>query len=388
MKKNMLKFVILSLSCYLSSAMSVSSALADIAKAFPDISSSSIQMIIALPSILIIPFSLLAGAVSNKVSKRLLVLVGMILLTLGGIGPAFANSFLFIMILRCVFGSGVGLITPFATGLIADFFDGDERAEMIGMQTATNSFASSVLSFAAGLLCTINWHYSFIVYILGALIAVLLFFKLPEPAKVKMVSTEKASPNAPVFLISLLMFLYMLFLFSFYSNIAMMITMDNLGNAMTSGTAITIATLGGLLISLLFGKLYQLFKRFTIVLGIGITAVGFFILYSAYNTLIVYLGAVLIGFGIGIVMPYSMLNVTLKAPKAAISLSIAIVLSAVNVGSFASPFFFKISGQLLGNTTERFTFFVASVCFAASFITYLIMLLIPRETAREAFKNQ
>ncbi len=70
MNKKLLKITILSLFIYLSSAMSVSAALASIAKAFPEISNRNIQMITSLPSLLIIPFSLLAGALSNKFGKN------------------------------------------------------------------------------------------------------------------------------------------------------------------------------------------------------------------------------------------------------------------------------------------------------------------------------
>lgn len=379
MNNKMLRASILSLSIYLSSAMSVSAALADIAKAFPDVSSSNIQMIISLPSLLIIPFSLIAGGLSNRLGKKLLVMVGLVLLTLGGVGPAFTNSFASIMISRCIFGVGVGLITPFASGLIADFFDGPERAGMMGLQAATNSLGSSVLSFAAGLLCVLNWHNAFFVYVLGAIIAVLVFIKLPEPAKIQASTTEKSAPNAPVFLISVAMFLYMLFLFSFYSNIAFLIEKNNLGNPAVSGTVITVMTLGGLLVSLFFGKLLPLLKRYVIVAAMCVTAIGFMFLSIAQSVMLVYLGAVFIGFGTGLVLPYCMLNITLKAPKAAVPLSIAIGLSFINIGSFVSPFLFGFIGKLSGNTTEQFTFRVTAVFFAIALVIAIFAALTPKK---------
>lgn len=384
MNKKFLKVVILSLSCYIASTMAVSPALADIAKAFPGVSSSSIQMIISLPSLLCIPFSLLAGALSNKIGKRPLVLIGMTLLTLGGVAPTFTNSFIFVMISRCVFGIGVGLITPFATGLIADFYDGSERASLIGIQAGVNSFSSSVLSFAAGILCTINWRYSFIVYVLAAVITIMLFFKLPEPAKIQVSPAEKAAPNASVFIIAILIFIYMLFIFSFYTNIAMMIENNHLGNAATSGMVITTLTLSGLVSSLLFGKFTQLLKRFIIVCGIGLSAIGFYLLTSALNIPLVYLGAAAIGLSTGIILPCAVLNTTLKSPKAAISLSMAIVLSCVNIANFISPIFFKIAGQLFGNGTERFVFLETSICLAVAFLISIVAVLVQKKSAKNA----
>ncbi|NCB74348.1 MAG: MFS transporter [Clostridia bacterium] len=379
MNNKMLKASILSLSVFLSSAMSVSAALADIAKAFPDVSSSNIQMIISLPSLLIIPFSLIAGVLSNKLGKKMLVMVGLILLSLGGVAPAFTNSFASIMISRSIFGIGVGLITPFATGLIADFFDGPERAGMMGLQAATNSLGSSVLTFAAGLLCVLNWHNAFFVYALGAIVAILVLFKLPEPAKIQTSPTEKSAPNKPVFLIAVGMFLYMLFLFSFYSNIAFLIEKNSLGNPATSGMVITAMTLGGLLVSLFFGKLLPLLKRYLIAAAMCVTAIGFMLLSMAQSIALVYVGAVFIGFGTGFVLPYCMLNITFKAPKAAVPLSIAIGLSFINIGSFASPFLFKLIGTLSGNTTVKFSFLVTAVFFAVALVIAILAALAPKK---------
>ncbi len=92
-KSRLLKPTILSLS-FLSilSGAAVSPALGRIQQAFPDASDLTIQMILTLTPLFIIPFSLLTGRLSLKIKKRHILFVGLTIYLLAGVGGGLMNN--------------------------------------------------------------------------------------------------------------------------------------------------------------------------------------------------------------------------------------------------------------------------------------------------------
>jgi len=362
------KLTILSLSLLLMGTMAVAPILGAIAHAFPGASPTAVQMLIALPGAVLIPFSILSGGLSARFSKRGLVMLGLVVFIMGGVAPAFSRDFSTVMWMRVLFGAGLGILTPFASGLIADFFEGPQRSSLLGFQGAVVNTGSILMSLMAGILGAFSWRYGFYVYLIGLPILVLIFAKLPEPPKAAN-QAEKAAPNGKVFRIAFLMLLYALCYFTFFSNTAILIDKERLGDAASSGIAITLMTVGGLCLGVVFGRIHELMGRFIPVLGLLLTGAGFLILTRAHSLPGVFLAALVIGAGFGIVMVYMTLRVTLVAPKPAVTISLAIMLSFVNIGAFISPPVFIGLGKALHNPSERFTFLLtAFFLFAAALI--------------------
>ena len=105
----------------------IASSLSVIGSHFPDLSQTEVQSLISIPCIVIIPVTLLVGALMKTMSKKLLSLIGVVLFLIGGVGPAFSESFLVIQILRGVFGAGVGILQVVSTALVAENFEGAMR---------------------------------------------------------------------------------------------------------------------------------------------------------------------------------------------------------------------------------------------------------------------
>ena len=110
----------------------IASSLSVIGSHFPDLSQTEVQSLISIPCIVIIPVTLLVGALMKTMSKKLLSLIGVVLFLVGGVGPAFSESFLIIQILRGVFGAGVGILQVVSTALVAENFEGAMRDKVQG----------------------------------------------------------------------------------------------------------------------------------------------------------------------------------------------------------------------------------------------------------------
>ncbi|MFH1227057.1 MAG: MFS transporter, partial [Planctomycetota bacterium] len=195
MNSLLVKISILSISLLtVMASAAISPALAKIRQAFPGTDITLIKLVLTLPSLLIIPFSLLAGWLASRMKKKTILLIGLVIYFLGGVGGGLAKSITQLLIIRGIFGIGVGLIIPLSISLIADFYEKQERAKMMGLSGSVSHFGGVVFLLLSGWLACMNWRYAFGVYGLSALIMFTVFFWLPEPQATQ----QKTAGNAAV----------------------------------------------------------------------------------------------------------------------------------------------------------------------------------------------
>ncbi len=153
---------------------------------FTDATDLKIQLLTVLPNLVIIPFVLLSGKLSESRHKILIIALGTILYLIAGAWSIFCNSLTGLIWLSCLLGAGCGLILPFSTGLIADVFTGKYRMKQMGIISAIGNIALVLATFAVGYLIAgdlaNNWHRAFFVYLIPLLSLVLIPFlrKIPK----------------------------------------------------------------------------------------------------------------------------------------------------------------------------------------------------------------
>lgn len=147
---------------------------------FADATDFKIQMLTVLPNLVIIPFVLLSGKLSESKHKIAVIAAGTILYLAAGVLSIFTNSLNMLIFLSCLLGAGCGLILPFSTGLIADVFTGKYRVKQMGIISAIGNIALVLATFAVGYLVagdlTHTWHRAFFVYLIPVLSLVLIPF--------------------------------------------------------------------------------------------------------------------------------------------------------------------------------------------------------------------
>ncbi len=172
---------------------------------FADATDLKIQMLTVLPNLIIIPFVLLSGKLSETKHKVTVITLGTVLYLAAGVLSIFTNSLNMLIILSCVLGAGCGLILPFSTGLIADVFTGKYRVKQMGIISAIGNIALVLATFAVGYLVagdlSHTWHRAFFVYLIPLLSLILIPFlnKIPksdyaaQPADAQATATSTSS---------------------------------------------------------------------------------------------------------------------------------------------------------------------------------------------------
>lgn len=149
---------------------------------FSGVTDFKVQLLTVLPNVIIIPFVLLSGKLSETRHKIAVITAGTIMYIVAGALSIFSNSLDSLIWLSCLLGAGCGLILPFSTGLIADVFSGKYRTKQMGIISAIGNIALVGATFVVGFLAAKNWHLPFLVYLIPLVSLVLIPFlkKIPQ----------------------------------------------------------------------------------------------------------------------------------------------------------------------------------------------------------------
>lgn len=361
-QSKMLKPTILSIGmATVMAGAAISPALGLIAQAFPEASPTMIKLILTAPSIMIIPFSFLSSYLTSTISKRTIIMIGLVIYLIGGIGPQFVHNIETLLILRLILGAGVGLVMPLSMSLINDYFTGTERTKMMGFNSAFSNFGGIVTMLLAGWLATFGWRLPFNVYFLGLIIFLLIFFFLPKgEVQTRKQQDKKTKLPLRVYGYALAMGGIMLAYYSIATNIALYLEQNDFGGATLAGTVVSFTTVGGMITSLLLVQLEVALKKFIIPVMLFGMAFAFLLLTFTHNIFFVIMGVCLIGFGQGALFPTIILKALDQVQPFQADRVIDWTSSMTFLGQFLSPVVLDGIAKIANVTNIRFQYGVLS----------------------------
>jgi len=377
-KSTFLKPAILSLS-FLSvlSGAAVSPALGRIQQAFPDASPLTIQMILTLTPLFVIPFSFLSGRLSLTFRKRHILFVGLVIYLLAGVGGGFVNNMTMMLVMRALLGVGTGLVSALSLSLIADFYHGDERSTTMGQSSAIATLGGIVLTIMSGWLALLSWRYAFGAYLVSLIALALIYFFLPEPSKSNQpLSSSSSKLPFGVYGMGLLTILLMIVFYLIPTRIALFIQDTGIGDAGQSGLSIATMNLAAFIVGLLFGRIRKLLKSLTTILGLLCLGGGLFALNYVQSIPVLLVSLFVAGMGIGVLMPTIFLTTANLVSNELNGPALSITNSSLYLGQFLSPLFFSLLGTVFDFSAIKTSFFIGGILtlLAAGIFTFWLLL--------------
>lgn len=353
-----------------------SPALASIGQAFPKVSFSVVVLVATLPALATVPFSIIGGKLAGDIMTfRGLAIISVILVTIGGIAPYFMSSFVGILFMRMVMGAGCGLGSPIPVALIMNIFEGKEIENLMGYNSIVQNMGGIVFQLLGGFLCTISWRYTFLAHLLCIIPLVIVIFLLPEPAKFEKAVGQKVKMPGMVYVWSTIFLVYEILLYPMLTGMSSLILTSNLGTAASAGVVLTMFTVGGMVTGAVFGKVYHIATKYTIVIGMLLNALGYILLIFGNSIFIFTVSSTMVGMGFGFIITSILMYVGMPVPPSAQPLAISIAIAFMSIGGFISSFFFASIERMLNITSMRFPFVLGAICLVAySIIQTLINL--------------
>ncbi|MEA4950260.1 MAG: MFS transporter [Petrimonas sp.] len=342
-KNSFITFTILSLSLVTMSYTVASVIISDLAKAFPALSKLTLDVYSSMPNVMIVLFALLFAFLAKRISKKSIAIAGSLLFLLGGVAPAIFPYVSVLMISRAVLGAGLGLLTPLTTSLVSDFFSGDKRARLMGYTSAFANIGTLFISYLAGIWCVISWQNTFWVYaILGVPIVISSIFFMPKYTAFVSKDTVAAENKKHAFNRNLIkpvvhVSLFMGLMYSYIVNISLLITEKNMGNSELAGILLMMLSIAGLAGGFIFSKVRKIAGKYQYSINYFLCGISMLASALTKNTIIMIAGSVLIGIGIAIAIPSSLVEISRTCNTSETQTGMGIMVASYNIAMFVIP---------------------------------------------------
>ena len=359
MKEQMKKIALLSLSLILTSAYSVSIVLPSLLQHFSEYTTAQVEMLISAPSFAITVMIVLNAWLSRYMKDRSMIVGGLLILSVSGMVPVFVQEYPVMFASRIFLGIGIGLINAKAISIFSEYYEGREKAALLGYRGSAEVLGSAVMTLVAGKLVLIRWNLAFWVYALGFVIVLLYLVWVPgsmEPGQ--SAGAEKESLEAEAdgkrecWKKEVLPIAYAVFagfvICIYCSNslrVPMLILEKKLGTESEASIILTLMMLMGIAAGVYFGKLTMWWKEK--LPGVGCLMLGAGMLLTAYagNLPLIGVGISIVGFFYTVLVTYSFHQISERIPQSSINTATSIVLVGCNLGAACSPFVLKWMGR-------------------------------------------
>lgn len=359
----------------------VSSVLGDIAKHYPDVPVSLIQMTITGPALLSMIVSLASGWLVLKISKKKLLVFGAMEAGIMGFLPFLADSFPLLLGTRVLFGICLGIATTMNVAVVAEFFEGSARVKAMGIQAASIGAGMAVINFVVGLLGQISFQTSYWINMIAFLCMAILMTFLPDTGRAKPAKGEKIQLNARVYILDLFTIVEFLFVITITTNIAMHLDGSLAGSSSVSGTVTSCFAAAQICIGLVLGLVVKLTRKYTLAVAMASFAIGaLLIALNPASLPLLGIGAAFCGFSQGMFVPTAATEMTNVVNPVSAAMASATLTIAMNLGQFISPTLVNgMTKGILGEATTTNVYLLGSVCMA---ITAVMMVFYRHFTGR------
>jgi MFS family permease len=314
-----------------------------------------VRLALTLPALFIALGAPLVGIIIDKLGRKPLLIIALILYGIAGSSGLILNSLNLILVGRALLGISVAGIMTTATTLIADYYIGAARAQFLGLQAAFMGLGGVFFLSFGGIIADQNWRYPFAIYSFSLLLVPCAFLFLSEPERNQSVNPNQEivteTPKLPINLVIITYGIGILTQIVFYLiPVQLPFYLKQLfsAGASQSGLAIALATLFSAMASLLYRQIKAKLS-FTAIYGIAFLNMGigycFISLGTAYP--VVLLGLAIAGSGLGLLMPNMNFCLTSVTPDAMRGKILSGVTTSLFLGQFLSPVLSQpVSGRI------------------------------------------
>lgn len=339
----------------------VSPALSGIKSAFPQMSDSVIQLILTLPTLLIIPSCLLCRAAIRRMGEKRVLLMGITIYLVGGLGAGLMPNFYLLLAMRGILGIGCGFITPMAQNLISSHFDGDVKVKMTSYSASASYLMGILASFTVGRLVGIQWRLAFTIYLVALAVLLLNAVYLPSDTPRDQVSESPAvqryGPNVPALLTMLAMFGINGAFYTFSASISLFMRQEQIGNDTTSGIVVSAFMVCGFVVGLLVPVVRRHVKGLTMGLGSLMMGWGYWLLSLADSLPALMAAAALVGGSYSILYSgiFTKIRAQSRSPEETTTL-VTLTTAGMFLGQASSQYLLRGAEILLRRSGYRFRF--------------------------------
>lgn len=344
---------------------------------FPKATELDVQMLTTLPSLLVIPFILLAGYISERVGYIKLLYTGLWVFLLSGALYFFCASMTQLIMVSALLGVGAGMIIPLSTALVSKFFSGAERTRQYGYVSAITNISLVVATALTGWLADIQWRLPFLVYLLPLLSIMLVpAIKRGEGA----LSHEDDGFESPVAgrieygaLSEYMLYYLLITCLVMAMSINLPFLLGDLGyDSGVSGVVLSLFFLAMMLPGLFLNRILAVVKGRVLLLSLLLIMLGLADIFLNRSLPFIIVGCLAAGVGYGIAQPYIYDRTASLATGKKVTYALALVMTMNYVAIVIAPFIIRYLQEFTGLKGNAAPFLINAVI-AALALAYMLL---------------
>lgn len=354
-----------------------------------------VRLVLTMPALFIVLGAPLAGFVIDRFGRKSLLVLSTFFYAVAGSSGFVLESLFAILAGRALLGLAVAGIMTSVTTLIADYYSGAARAQVLGMQAAFMGLGGTIFLTLGGFLADVDWRQPFLIYLIAFAVVPFLVLLLYEPRREQANplssqpladctdcvaeatrchedmdgATSVTTSNRPVLPIRLLAMVYSaIFLVQviFYLvPVQLPFHLEALFGATASQSGLAVSAMAFCFAtgSLLSARISRHVDHIPMIaLSFGIAGMGYLIIGTVNTYGLLLVGLAIGGLGFGFIVPNLNVWLTTETPEALRGRVLGMLATFVFLGQFLSPI---LTQPVIQATNLGRTYWLAGVLLAA-----------------------
>lgn len=366
MKK--IKVTILTMATLQMISAGLMAAMSAVSQAFPKATDVQVQLAFSVSGIAVLISSLFTDKIYEKFKRRNCVIFGLaLLIVIALLANVINNSLICVYGYSLLLGIALSLYIPAITSVIIDCFDGEEKAKLIGQQSAFCSIGGIISSLVGGWLAVNYWYRAYLLLLmcLPALVLAILYFPKDVEKENKEVVKEnkpKAKFDRNIIYYSLITLAFLVIYGACNNNLSLFVAQEGFGNTVITGMLGSIGMLGGVVGGTIFGKYISKYGDKVTPVIFMLLAAMFLVLYSTHSIIVLAIVVFSVGVLQCIMMPRSMLSLSEKIEPSQTVLASSLICAVMpNLSGVITPLIVTNLSTVLFGGSIRGRFMIAAI---------------------------
>ncbi|MBF0707468.1 MFS transporter [Guptibacillus hwajinpoensis] len=304
-----------------------------------------------LPALGVVLFAPIAGRLIDRVGSYIALFSGLILYGAIGVSAIWLSGTIPIFADRILLGGATAIVMSSSTGLLAEFFVGEERLKMIALQGMSIEAGGIIFLSIGGVLGGLGWQWPFMIYLIAwvALLFLIIFVPFRKSSNLEEEQESNTANATSILSVLLAALLAMTMFFIAFITLPFYLAENfGLGSAST-GYFLAMISLVAVISASVMPKMVKRFSDYqTLLAGFSLFTIGFIILTVGQSLFaLAILAGIVIGFGFGFTIPLANHMVVEKSNVSNRGKNLAYFSSFTFLGQFLSSFVEGISSNLV-----------------------------------------
>lgn len=349
-----------------------------------------VKLSLTIASLFIGIFSPFTGIILDRFGRLPTLFISLFILSFSGISVFIIDNIYLILVSRAIAGGALGAMITTVLTLIGDYYQGEERKKMVGLQSAFIAIGGVVYLGGNGILADISWRLAFLVYgvALFLLVPAIRYFNEPgrsqkdphrNSGKVRSVYAQTSFLEVGWVIFSCL--LVSVFFIMIHTQLPFLLKEIGYEKNIWMGVIAVAFNVTAVVSSLLFPRIKRNFSFSVIYSFMFLSfAISYFIFGYCKGFHLLLTGAFISGIGVGFIMPNSSLwLLTITSPSIRGKM-MGVMTFSMFLGQFLSPLLVR---PLLKFGTIADVFIYAAVFMTLLATVYLIPFKISKPVLRD-----